>query len=79
MAVSGMTRHRWRTRIRGSSSMNRRLVASCCDQRAGEKKERGILLIPAKTIDHTRSGITVGPATGTPLSLSSKGYWRIFV
>ena len=38
MAVSGLTRHRWRKGIRGDISMNRRLGASCCEQCAGEKK-----------------------------------------
>jgi hypothetical protein len=42
MAVSGLTGHRWRKGIRGSRSMNRRLGTCCCEQRAGEKKERSI-------------------------------------
>src|SRR5512141_2764576 len=45
MTVSGLTRHRWRKRIRGSRSINRRLGASTCEQDAGEK-EPGISLTP---------------------------------
>jgi hypothetical protein len=38
MAVFGLTGHRWRKGIRGSRSINRRLGASACEQRAGEKE-----------------------------------------
>ena len=48
MAVIGLRRHRWRKRIHGSSSMNRRLGASCCEQRTGEKEERGMSLLPCQ-------------------------------
>jgi hypothetical protein len=47
MAVSGLTGHRWRKRIRENSLMNRRLSASCYEQHA-EEKERGISLTPCK-------------------------------
>ncbi len=39
MAVTGLRRHRWSKEIHGNSPMmNRRIGASCCEQRAGEKE-----------------------------------------
>jgi hypothetical protein len=45
MAVFGLTGHRWRKGIRESRSINRRLGASACEQRADEK-EKSISLTP---------------------------------
>jgi hypothetical protein len=45
MAVLGLTGHRWREGIRGSRLINRRLGASPCEQRVGEK-ERDRSLTP---------------------------------
>src|ERR1041384_461442 len=47
MAVSGLTGHRWRKRVRGNSLMNRRHGAACCEQHTDEK-ERGISLTPCQ-------------------------------
>jgi hypothetical protein len=47
MAVTGLSRHRWRNGIHGTIPMHRRLGTSCCEQYAGEKK-RGISLTPCQ-------------------------------
>ena len=39
MAVTGLSRLRWRKGIHGNSWMNRRLGASCCVQCANEKEK----------------------------------------